>query len=138
MPGIAGSFTSSDATRGGVATVLNELARDARIGVAIQDDNVPVDDEVRRACELLGLDPLHVANEGQFLAVVSADLAEAALAAMRRTPGGDRAAILGAVTGGHAGRVLGRSAQGTARVIEPLMGDPLARICYSLPFPLGS
>ena len=79
-----------DPTRGGVATSLNELARDCGLGVHFSKISVPVRDAVRGACELLGLDPLHIANEGQFLAVVAPEYADAALEALRRTPGGER------------------------------------------------
>jgi hydrogenase expression/formation protein HypE len=118
-----------DATRGGVATVLNELAREANLCVTIHEEAVPLDDEVRGACELLGVDPLHVANEGQFVAVVSAESADAALGALRRTPGGERACILGEVISGPLARVLARSSFGGSRIVDMLMGDPLPRIC---------
>lgn len=118
-----------DATRGGVATVLNELARDAEVVVTIEEEAVPVDDDVRGACELLGLDPLQVANEGQFVAVVSESVAEAALAALRRTPGGERACLLGVAGAGSLPRVLAKAAYGGVRVVDMLIGDPLPRIC---------
>jgi hydrogenase expression/formation protein HypE len=118
-----------DATRGGVATVLNELAREANVGVSIREEAVPLDDDVRGACELLGVDPLHVANEGQFVAVVAADAADAALAALNRTAGGERACILGEITEAPAARVLAKSSFGGMRVVDMLMGDPLPRIC---------
>lgn len=118
-----------DATRGGVATVLNELAREANVAVTIDEVAIPVDDEVRGACELLGIDPLHVANEGKFVAVVAPDSADAALAALRRTPGGERACILGEIAAGPLARVLARSPFGGRRVVDMLIGDPLPRIC---------
>lgn len=118
-----------DATRGGVATVLNELAREANLSVTIDEEAVPVDDDVRGACELLGLDPLHVANEGQFVAVVSDTAAELALNVLRRTPGGERACVLGSVGAGPAARVLAKSSFGGVRVVDMLIGDPLPRIC---------
>lgn len=118
-----------DATRGGVATVLNELAREANVGVSIREEAVPLDDDVRGACELLGVDPLHVANEGQFVAVVAAEAADAALAALKHTPGGERACILGEITEAPAARVLAKSSFGGTRVVDMLMGDPLPRIC---------
>ncbi len=96
-----------DPTRGGVATSLNELARDCGLGVLLSEDEIPVRDAVRGACELLGLDPLHIANEGQFLAVVAPDYAEAALEALRAAPGGQDAAIIGEVQEQPAGTVLG-------------------------------
>ena len=118
-----------DATRGGVATVLNELARDAQLAVSIEEEAIPVDDMVRGACELLGLDPLQVANEGQFLAVVAEDAADAALEALRGVPGGERACLLGEITDGRLARVVARSAYGGTRVVDMLIGDPLLRIC---------
>ncbi len=118
-----------DATRGGVATVLNELVAEREIGVVVEEPCVPVRDQVRGACELLGLDPLHVANEGQFVAVVEAGAGERRLAAAARAPGGEGAVIIGAAVGEHAGRVVGRTSFGARRVIDVLVGDPLPRIC---------
>ncbi|MDX2147324.1 MAG: hydrogenase expression/formation protein HypE [Planctomycetota bacterium] len=118
-----------DATRGGVATVLNELARDASLNVTLREETIPVRDVVRGAAELLGIDPLHVANEGQFVAVVDGALAELALETLRHAPGGAQAAIIGEVRATPAATVLGRSAFGGSRVIDMLVGDPLPRIC---------
>ena len=118
-----------DPTRGGVATALTELARDAEVGIAVFEDAVPVRDEVRGACELLGLDALHIANEGQFLAVVAPEEAEAALDAVRAVPGGEAAALIGEVREGPAGRVVAANAYGGSRLIDMLVGDPLPRIC---------
>jgi len=118
-----------DPTRGGVATSLNELARDCKLSVALIEERIPVRDVVRGACELLGLDPLHIANEGQFLAVVAEDHAEAALQALRNTPGGDDAAIIGEIREQPAATVLGVAGYGGTRVIDMLVGDPLPRIC---------
>jgi hydrogenase expression/formation protein HypE len=118
-----------DPTRGGVATALNELARDCGLGLVLDEEHVPVRDEVRGACELLGLDPLHIANEGQFVAVVAADRADRALAAIRATPGGGSAAIVGEVRAEPARTVLARSSFGGSRVVDMLVGDPLPRIC---------
>lgn len=118
-----------DATRGGVATVLNELAREAGVAVTIDEGAVPLDDDVRGACELLGVDPLHVANEGQFVAAVAAERADAALEALRRVPGGERACILGEIAATPSGRVLAKSSFGGVRVVDMLIGDPLPRIC---------
>ncbi len=86
-----------DPTRGGAATSLNELARDCGLGIILFEDQVPVRDVVRGACELLGLDPLHIANEGQFLAVVAPEYADAAVNALRASPGGEEARIIGEV-----------------------------------------
>jgi hydrogenase expression/formation protein HypE len=118
-----------DPTRGGVATALNELARDTRLSVTVFEERVPVRDAVRGACELLGLDPLHIANEGQVLAVVAAEYAERALDAWRACPGGELAAVIGDVRAAPAGTVLGASSYGGTRVIDMLIGDPLPRIC---------
>jgi hydrogenase expression/formation protein HypE len=118
-----------DATRGGVATVLNELARDAGLPVALIEEAIPVDDAVRGACELLGLDPLHVANEGQFIAIVSSDCADAAWRALRATPGGERACLIGEVVEGSLARVVAKASYGGVRVVDMLIGDPLPRIC---------
>jgi hydrogenase expression/formation protein HypE len=118
-----------DPTRGGVATALNELARDAHVGVRLLEDRVPVRDPVRGACELLGLDVLQIANEGQFLAVVASDSAERALTALRSAPGGGEAAIIGEVCEQPAQTVLGISSYGGTRAIDMLVGDPLPRIC---------
>lgn len=118
-----------DPTRGGVATALNELVRGADFGIALEEDAVPMHDAVRGACELLGLDPLHIANEGQFLAVVSAERAADALAAIRSTPGGEEAAFIGEVRAEPKRRVVGVNGYGGTRVIDMLVGDPLPRIC---------
>ena len=118
-----------DPTRGGVATSLNELARDCGLGVVLFEDSVPVHDAVRGACELLGLDPLHIANEGQFLAVVAPDFANAALQALRETPGGDEARIVGEIREQPAGSVLVTTKYGGSRIVDMLVGDPLPRIC---------
>jgi hydrogenase expression/formation protein HypE len=118
-----------DPTRGGVATSLNELARDAGVGVVIFEDRVPVRAPVRGACELLGLDPLHIANEGQFLAVVACERAQSALAALRAVPGGEEAAIVGEIRDTPAKTLLCLAPYGTARLVDMLVGDPLPRIC---------
>jgi hydrogenase expression/formation protein HypE len=118
-----------DPTRGGVATSLNELARDCDFGVLLFEDRVPIRDTVRGACELLGLDPLHIANEGQFLAVVSPDYADVALDTLRNTPGGHEAAIIGEIREQPSATVLVTTAYGGTRVVDMLVGDPLPRIC---------
>jgi hydrogenase expression/formation protein HypE len=126
----AGVRWMRDPTRGGVATVLNELARETGLTIAIDEASLPVRDEVRGTCELLGLDPLHVANEGQFLAVMSPEAAERAVAALRATPGGESATIIGEVRPSEAaGLVLAVSPYGSARIVDMLVGDPLPRIC---------
>jgi hydrogenase expression/formation protein HypE len=118
-----------DPTRGGVATSLNELARDSRLGVLLHEDRVPVRDSVRGACELLGLDPLHIANEGQFIAVVAAEYAEPAVEALRATPGGEDAVIVGEIIASPPATVMSAAAYGGTRIVDMLVGDPLPRIC---------
>jgi hydrogenase expression/formation protein HypE len=118
-----------DPTRGGVATSLNELARDCGLGMLLAEDKIPVRDEVRGACELLGLDPLHIANEGQFLAVIAPEFADRALAALHRTPGGEGAVLIGDVSEQPAGTVIVTTLYGGSRVVDMLVGDPLPRIC---------
>ncbi|MGH7727494.1 MAG: hydrogenase expression/formation protein HypE [Vulcanimicrobiaceae bacterium] len=118
-----------DPTRGGVATVLNELARATSLGIALEEERIPLRAEVRGACEILGLDPLHIANEGQAVALVAAEDAERALAAWHALPGGEGAVIVGEVTAGPAKTVLGRTSYGGTRAIDMLVGDPLPRIC---------
>jgi hydrogenase expression/formation protein HypE len=118
-----------DPTRGGVATSLNELARDCGLGIVLWEESIPTRDPVRGACELLGLDPLHIANEGQFLAVVAPELADAALAALQATPGGEEAVLIGEVREEPVRTVLGVAAYGGTRVVDMLVGDPLPRIC---------
>jgi hydrogenase expression/formation protein HypE len=118
-----------DPTRGGVATALNEAVHDSRLCIVLHEDAVPLRNEVRGACEILGLDPLHIANEGQLLAIVSAEAAEQALAALRAVPGGDQAAVIGEVRAEPDTTVLALTAYGGSRVIDMLVGDPLPRIC---------
>lgn len=118
-----------DATRGGVATVLNEIALTAEVGVVLDEALVPVRPVVNGACELLGLDPLYVANEGRIVVFVAPESVEQALAAMIATPLGREAAIVGEVTADPPGRVLGRTSFGGHRMIDMLVGDPLPRIC---------
>lgn len=118
-----------DPTRGGVSSTLNELAMASGVGVAIREEALPIRPEVRAACEMLGLDPMYVANEGKLIAVVPAEEAEQALAAMRGHPLGKNAAIIGDVTDEHAGMVVMRSVVGGERVVTMLAGEQLPRIC---------
>jgi hydrogenase expression/formation protein HypE len=118
-----------DPTRGGAATSLNELARDCRLGMILYEQQIPIRDTVRGACELLGLDPLHIANEGQFLAVVAAEYADAALNALQLAPGGEQAQMIGEVRPQPAGAVLEMNGYGGSRIVDMLVGDPLPRIC---------
>lgn len=118
-----------DPTRGGVGTVLNELARDSGLGVALWEDEIPVRDVVNGACEILGIDPLYVANEGKLLAVVSPEAADAALEALRNVEGGEDASIIGEIREEPARMVLMHTGFGGTRMIDMLVGDPLPRIC---------
>lgn len=118
-----------DPTRGGVATSLNELARDCGLAIHLAEEALPVHDEVRGACELLGLDPLHIANEGQFLAVVDPRHADVALAAIHQVSGASEARIIGEVREQPAAAVLVTTRYGGSRIIDMLVGDPLPRIC---------
>lgn len=118
-----------DPTRGGVATALNELARDCGLGIELFEEEIPMHDAVRGACELLGLDPLHIANEGQFLAIVSPDYADMALNALQLTAGGEEARIVGQVQEEPANAVLVTTRYGGSRIVDMLVGDPLPRIC---------
>ncbi len=118
-----------DPTRGGVASALNEIAAASRVGIELEEQSIPVDAPVFAACEVLGLDPLYVANEGIFLAIVPAPAAEAALAALRAHPLGVRACKIGRVTHANEGTVWVRTAIGGTRVVDMLPGDQLPRIC---------
>jgi len=118
-----------DPTRGGVASALNEIAARARVGIRLDEAAIPVWEEVRGACEILGLDPLYVANEGRCLAIVAAEAAEAVLEAMRSHPLGREAAIIGQVVADHPGMVTMRSRIGGLRIVEMLSGEQLPRIC---------
>jgi hydrogenase expression/formation protein HypE len=125
----AGVRWMRDPTRGGVATSLNELARDCGHGIVLSEEKIPIRDSVRGACELLGLDPLHIANEGQFLAIVSAEFADTALQALRATPGGEEAQLIGEVHEQPESCVLVTTLYRGSRIVDMLVGDPLPRIC---------
>jgi len=118
-----------DPTRGGVASALNEIAAQARLGIVLDESALLVREEVRGACELLGLDPLYVANEGKLLAIVSEGDAHGVLRVMRAHPLGREAAIIGAVTEEHPGSVLLKTRLGGKRVVDMLSGEQLPRIC---------
>ncbi|MDX6657671.1 MAG: hydrogenase expression/formation protein HypE [Solirubrobacteraceae bacterium] len=118
-----------DATRGGVASVLNELARASGVAMLVREADVPVHPAVTGACELLGIDPMHVANEGVLVAVVAEEHAEAALAVLRSAEGCEGAAEIGIVKTEPPGMVLVETAFGGKRVMDQLVGDPLPRIC---------
>src|SRR6516165_8561198 len=118
-----------DATRGGVGTVCNELAQACGLGVLLEEERLPVRPMVNGACELLGIDPLYVANEGKFVAVVAAEEAEAGLAAVRSHPLGADAAEVGEIVTEPAESVVLRTGFGGTRIVDMLVGDPLPRIC---------
>ena len=118
-----------DATRGGVASVLNELARASGVAIVVREGDVPVDPAVAGAAEILGIDPMYVANEGTFVAFVAPEAADAALAALRGVDGCARAAEIGEVKTEPPGMVLVNTAFGGRRVMDQLVGDPLPRIC---------
>ncbi len=118
-----------DPTRGGLATVLSELAESAQLGMEIREKDVPVDPSVRAACEILGMDPLYSANEGKLIAVVSADRAQEALALLRRFPEGEKAAIIGEICEDHPGLPVLRTPWGSSRILTALAGAQFPRIC---------
>ena len=118
-----------DPTRGGLASTLNELAAASRVGVTIADAAIPIRPAVRSACEVLGLDPLYVASEGKLVAVVAPPEADRALAAMRKHPLGEHAAIIGDIVTDHPGMVTQRSRLGGERIVTMLAGEQLPRIC---------
>ncbi|MCK6624311.1 MAG: hydrogenase expression/formation protein HypE [Anaerolineae bacterium] len=118
-----------DPTRGGVASSLNEIAQTSQVGIQIDETKLPVNPAVRSACELLGMDPIFVANEGKLLAIVPAGSAEAVFEAMRQHPLGRRAAIIGRVVEQHPGMLVARTGIGGARVIPMQIGEQLPRIC---------
>jgi len=118
-----------DPTRGGVATSLNEMAQASEVAVVLDEAAIPVRPDVRGICEILGLDPLTIANEGKLLAVVAPEAADAALAVMQAHPLGRDAAIIGTVQAEPAALVFMRTAIGGKRVLDMLVGDPLPRIC---------
>jgi hydrogenase expression/formation protein HypE len=118
-----------DPTRGGVATTLNEIAKRAGVGMVLQEQSIPVRESVKGACEILGLDPLYVANEGKLLAVVTPEIAQAVLHQMRQDPHGQDAAVIGKVVAEHPGMVLMKTQIGGTRVLDVMFGEQLPRIC---------
>jgi len=118
-----------DPTRGGLAGSLNEIAEAARAGISISEDRIMIGEEVKGACEILGFDPLYVANEGKLVAFVGADATDRVLAAMRRHPLGREAAVIGEVVADHPGTVVMKSRIGGFRVVDMLSGEQLPRIC---------
>jgi hydrogenase expression/formation protein HypE len=129
--GVAGArlHCLRDATRGGVASVLNELARASHVGMVVREADVPVHPVVAAAAELLGIDPMYLANEGRLVAFVTPEAQDDALAALRAVSGCEEAAAIGEVTEEPPGMVLVSTAFGGRRVMDQLVGDPLPRIC---------
>jgi len=118
-----------DPTRGGLSSALNEIAEASGVGIVLEEPSIPIPEAVRAACEMLGLDPLHVANEGKLVAVVPAGSADAVVAAMRTVPQGSGAARIGAVVADHPGMVTIRTIVGSERIVDMLVGEQLPRIC---------
>jgi hydrogenase expression/formation protein HypE len=118
-----------DPTRGGVATTLNELCQSAGVGMIIEEEKIPVSEEVKGACEILGLDPLYIANEGKLVLIVPEEEAEKVVEAMREHPDGYESSIIGRVTAEHPGIVRMTTSIGSSRIIDMLTGDQLPRIC---------
>ncbi len=118
-----------DPTRGGLSSSLNEIAERSRVRIELQESAIPIHDEVQGACEMLGLDPLYVANEGKLIAIVASAAAEPILEAMRRNPAGRDAQIIGTVKEGIPAMVTMRTRLGTSRIVDLLAGDQLPRIC---------
>lgn len=118
-----------DPTRGGVSSSLNEIAAQSRVGILLEEEAIPVREEVRGACEMLGLDPLYVANEGKLLAIVDPSVADDLVSSMRQHPLGRQARRIGTVQATDAGWVTMRTLLGTTRIVDMLAGDQLPRIC---------
>lgn len=118
-----------DPTRGGLAATLNEIARAAHVGVVYEERKLPVPPAVAAACEMLGMDPVYIANEGKLVAVVAPEAADVVLEAMHRHPLGAKAAIIGRITAEHPGVVVARTGIGGSRVVDMQVGEPLPRIC---------
>jgi hydrogenase expression/formation protein HypE len=118
-----------DPTRGGLATTLNEFAKQSGVGIRIEEDRIPVREAVRATCELLGFDPLYVANEGKLVAIVAPAEAERLVAKMRQNPYGCQSAIIGEVVANHPGRVVMTTFLSASRIVDMLTGELLPRIC---------
>jgi hydrogenase expression/formation protein HypE len=129
LDAVPGVRAMRDATRGGVATILNEIAKAANVGVLVSEDEIPVRAEVRGASELLGIDPMYVACEGRLVAVVPGETAGDAVAVLRTHPLGEQAAVIGHVRAEQPGLVQLKTAFGGTRIVDLLVGDPLPRIC---------
>jgi hydrogenase expression/formation protein HypE len=129
MTDAPGVRAARDATRGGLASALNEIAQAAGIGIEIDETTLPLRPAVKGVCEILGLDPLYLANEGTLVLFVPGDQAQPALAAMRATDAGRGAVAIGRATEGHPGTVVMRTVFGGGRIVDMLVGEQLPRIC---------
>jgi hydrogenase expression/formation protein HypE len=118
-----------DPTRGGLATTLNEFARQSKVGIVVEEVKIPVKEEVKAACELLGLDPIYVANEGKMVAIIDPGNADRILARMKQNIYGRDAAIIGEITREHPGKVIMKTKLGPSRIVDMLSGELLPRIC---------
>ena len=118
-----------DPTRGGLSSVLSEIASDANLGVSISETKLPLDRQVAAACEILGLDPMYVANEGVFITIVEAEIADAVVKLMQKDPKGKQAVCIGEMTSEHPKKVVMQSQIGGKRIVSPLVGEQLPRIC---------
>jgi hydrogenase expression/formation protein HypE len=118
-----------DPTRGGLATTLNELAEQSGVSIRIEEERVPVREEVLAACEMLGLDPLYIANEGKLVSIVKSEDEDIILKAMQRNPYGKAAVTIGEVSAQNPGRVVMKTSLGSTRIVDMMVGDPLPRIC---------
>jgi len=118
-----------DPTRGGLSSTLNELARQSGVGIWVDEARIPVREEVRGACELLGFEPWNLANEGKLVAIVAAEAAPAILKKMKAHPLGREAAIVGEIREEPKGKVILRTPIGSSRILDMLVGEPLPRIC---------
>ncbi len=118
-----------DPTRGGLSSTLNEIAEQSSVGIEVDESQVPIKEEVLGACEMLGFDPFHVANEGKLVAVVPDEHAEEILAVLKGHPLGKDAAVIGRVVEEPKGKVLVKTVIGTTRILDMLVGEQLPRIC---------
>jgi hydrogenase expression/formation protein HypE len=118
-----------DPTRGGVATALNEISRQSGVGIVLEENSLPIQPAVAAACEMLGFDPLYIANEGKLLAIISQEDVEKVLAVMRKTRYGENAAVIGVVEDSPQGRLLLKTGLGSTRIVDVLAGEMLPRIC---------
>ena len=129
LAAVPGTRFMRDCTRGGLATVLNEIAESSQVAIEIDETKTPIREPVKAFCEILGLDPLYVANEGKLLALVAPAMADAVLAAMQSHPLGRDAVIIGEVVAAHPGMVLMKTEIGGTRVLDVMFGEQLPRIC---------